>query len=170
MRVAVAAFVLLAPAGAALAQEPPAPPPVLDQVYACAGIEAEAERLACYDGAVGRLRQAQSAGQFVAVDRAQATELEREAFGFSLPSIPRLFNFSEGQAEIADITTVIARVGARADGKQLYFLENGHTWVQIDGENRRARAGANVTIRRAALGSFMMSLGDGAAIRVRRQE
>lgn len=157
--------------GPAWAQTPQvAAPAVLEQVYGCAEVADAAERLACYDGAVGRLRQAESAGQFVAVDRAQAEELQRDAFGFSLPSIPRLLNFGADQPEVEDISAVISRVGGRADGRQIYYLDNGHAWLQVDGDNHRARAGAAVTIRRASLGSFMMSFGGGAAIRVRRQE
>lgn len=168
---AIFAAAALGLAGAAFAQQPPTPPPVLDQVYACAAVAGESERLACYDAAVGRLRQAQNTGEFVAVDRVQAEEIGRDAFGFSLPSLPRLFG-GDGEEPLAEITLEIARIGRRSDGGRTFTMTNGQSWTQIDAaqSNSRARPGAQVIVRRAALGSYMMSLGGGQALRVRRQE
>lgn len=177
MRRALASLALaLALAAPAAAQGDPQAPPVLDQVYACAQVTAEAERLACYDSAVGRLRQAQNSGDLVAVDRAQAQAIERDAFGFSLPSLPRLFgggaNRPDAEPNVAELQLEIARVSHRADGKALFTMANGQVWAQIDDANvRRAREGGAVTIRRAALGSYLMSVeAGGPAIRVRRSE
>lgn len=149
-------------------------PAALDQVYQCASVTDEAQRLACYDTAVGRLRQAQTSGDLVAVDRAQAQEVEREAFGFSLPSLPRIFgNRGEdgGAPEFAEMQLTIDRVVVRRDGTATFYMTNGQVWNQIDNENpRNARAGGEVTIRRAALGSYLMSLRNGPALRVRRSQ
>ena len=179
MRFVLAGLCFFAFAGVAAAQDQqPASPQVLDQVYACANIAGEAERLACYDGAVGRLRQAQTSGEIVAVDRVQAEEIRRDAFGFSLPSLPRLFGGGfagrdDGENQIIDeITLEIARVSQRPDRKSLFVMTNGQVWAMVDASqsNRRAAPGAHVTVRRAAVGSFMMSFGGGQALRVRRQE
>lgn len=178
MRLIIAGISFLAFASVAAAQESPPSPPVLDQVYACANVSAEAERLACYDAAVGRLRQAQTSGELVAVDRAQAEEIRRDAFGFSLPSLPRLFGggFSgrdDGPDQVIDeITLQIARIQRRPDGKHWIHMDNGQVWAMVDSaqSNRRMETGAQVTVRRAAVGSFMMSFGGGQALRVRRQE
>jgi len=176
MRVVLASlcFVAIA-AGAASAQEPPGNPAVLDQVYACSSIAEQAARLACYDGAVGRLREAQSSGNLVAVDRQQAETVEREAFGFSLPSLPRLFgNRGDGAAspEIAEMALEIDRVSRRNDGTATFYMTNGQVWTQIDNENaRNVRPGGQVTVRRATLGSFLMSVeAGGPALRVRRAQ
>jgi hypothetical protein len=48
----------------------------------------EAQRLACYDEAVERL--AGSRGELVAVDLADVEAVERDGFGFSMPSLPSL--------------------------------------------------------------------------------
>ena len=50
----------------ATAQDRPAS---TDSVYACAAIEADDARLDCYDEAVGALKQAEDAGEVVAVTR-----------------------------------------------------------------------------------------------------
>jgi hypothetical protein len=175
-------------AGSASAQQQqqPAPTPgVLDQVYACANIADEAQRLACYDGAVGRLREAQNSGNLVAVDREQAQQVDREAFGFSLPSLGRLFgggrNDSNASAaavarpgfeRIDELDLVVERVVRRGDGTALFIMSNGQSWSQIDDENpRNVRAGGHVTIRRATLGSYLMHVdAGGPALRVRRTQ
>jgi hypothetical protein len=175
MRSALVAFSSLALVGAAAAQTPQGQDNALDRVYACAAITQEAERLACYDNAVGRLRQAQTSGDLVAVDRTRVEEIERDAFGFSLPSIPRLFGGRErdsSEPNVAEVAMEVARVSRRPDGSGVFTMTNGQVWTQIDGgNNRRVREGGAVTVRRAALGSFLMSVeAGGPAIRVRRSQ
>lgn len=178
-------------ASAASAQQPPATPGVLDQVYACAEIADETQRLACYDGAVGRLREAQTTGNLVAVDRAQAEDIDRDAFGFSLPSLGRLFGGGARESASAAASSTpspsarppalervdamqleIARVVMRRDGTASFTMTNGQVWSQIDNESpRNARAGGQVTIRRASMGSYLMSVeAGGPALRVRRTQ
>ena len=62
----------------------------LDPVYACAEIEGASERLACYDAAVGRLQEAEASGELTTVLRSEVEAVERVAFGFNLPALPRL--------------------------------------------------------------------------------
>lgn len=159
-------------AGGAAAQTPAATPQALTDVYACAQIQDDAQRLQCFDGAVGRLRQAESQGQVVAVDREQARELERDSFGFHLPSLSRLLpNLEGGQEAIDDVQFTVARVRASPTGYHTFEMENGQIWAQVEPQNaRNVRAGDTVTIRRAALGSFrLISSRGGAGHRVRRQ-
>ncbi len=179
MRLVLASLGIIAAAAPAFAQEAPPPTPgVLDQVYACANVGDEDDRLACYDRAVGRLREAQSSGNLVAVDRQQAQAIEREAFGFSLPSLPRLFGRRYESAgaggevidQVAELRLEITSVSQQRHGPATFTMSNGQVWQQIDDENaRNARAGGSVTVRRASLGSFLMSVdAGGPAIRVRR--
>lgn len=170
-------FLFTAVAFAALAtfadaQTPAPTPQALTDVYSCAQIQDDAQRLQCYDGAVGRLRQAETQGQVVAVDRAQAQEIERDSFGFHLPSLSRLLPNLEGGDDVIDnIEMTVARVRVSPTGYHTFEMENGQTWTQVEPENaRNVRAGDVVTIRRAALGSFrLISSRGGAGHRVRRQ-
>jgi len=61
--------------------------------------------------------------------------------------------------------------GFVGDGKWLFRLEDGSEWRQIDsGTVRfRERQGGPVRIRRASLGSYLMTIGNSRAVRVRRQ-
>jgi len=172
MRALTVAVVLigLAPA-VALAQTPAPTPQVLTDVYACAQIQDDAQRLACYDGAVGRLRQAETQGQVVAVDREQAREIERDSFGFHLPSLSRLLPNLEGSdREIDDVQMTVASVRVSPTGYHTFEMDNGQIWTQVEPQGaRNVRAGDVVTIQRAALGSFrLISSRGGAGHRVRR--
>lgn len=174
MRFVLASLCFLGFAAPAAAQSGDATPGVLDQVYACASVTGEAERLACYDGAVGRLREAQTSGNLVAVDRAAAQEIEREAFGYSLPNLPRIFGRNVADADaLAEMRMEIASIDRpRGGGRAAFTMTNGQVWVQTDETNpRNARVGRTVTVRTAALGTYLMSVeGGGAALRVRRQQ
>lgn len=72
MRRAVFVLILFAATPAWAQDERPATPEVMSAVFACANIQDTTQRLACYDGAVGRLRAAEASGEVMAVDSAQA--------------------------------------------------------------------------------------------------
>jgi hypothetical protein len=155
----------------AVAQTPAQTPQALADVYACAQIGDETQRLQCYDTAVGRLRQAETQGQVVAVDRGQAQEIERDSFGFHLPSLNRLLPSLEGgDHEIDNVQMTVASVRRSPLGYYTFTMENGQVWEQVEPQNaRNIRAGDTITIERAALGSFRLtSPRGGAGHRVRR--
>jgi hypothetical protein len=170
-------FLFTAAAAAALlssaqAQTPTPTPQAITDVYACAQVQDDAQRLQCYDGAVGRLRQAESAGQVVAVDRQQAREIERDSFGFHLPSLSRLLpNLEGGDEAIDDVQFTVTRVRVSPTGYHTFEMDNGQVWTQVEPQGaRNVREGDVVTIRRASLGSFrLISSRGGAGHRVRRQ-
>jgi len=60
-------------------------------IIACKNIVASTERLACYDLAAGRLDTAQQNGEIVAISKKEIETVERDAFGFNIPSLPNLF-------------------------------------------------------------------------------
>lgn len=163
--------VMLAPAPA-FAQS--GPPEALQQVYACATVSGETERLACYDQAVRTLQQAETQGRIVAVDREQVQEFERESFGFSLPSMSRIFNRSEAANQTERIDRVemqVQRIVRHADRRHSFIMTNGQTWTQIEPQSAtNVDPGDTIAIRRASLGSFMLSPENGRAHRVRRSE
>ena len=166
----------LALATSAHAQTAPSEAPdTLQAVYACAGETEDARRLACYDQAVGRLRVAQEQGQFAAISTEQVRTLERESFGFSLPSLPRLvfprIGGGEAHEAVAEVSVEIARVEER--GRRFAFVTtDGQVWVQLeDASVRRVRPGVHATIRRASLGSYLLVVdGINVSHRVRREQ
>lgn len=157
---------------AAIAQTESAPPQVLAGVYACANLAGEAERLACYDEAVGRLQQAESQGRIVAVDRDQVATIERDSFGFRLPSIASILRRGQPeQDQIERVETQVVRVVTYINGRHSFVMANGQTWTQIEAQSAsNVDEGDTIVIRRAALGSYMLSPQHGRAHRVRRAE
>lgn len=181
MRIILASLAFIAFAGPAAAQRNQpveSTPEALTQVYACRDIADEAQRLACYDTAVGRLREAETSGSVVAIDRGQAQEMDREAFGFSLPSLSRIFRGGERDSAsttprfepVDEIAMEVASVTHQRNGPSTFRMTNGQVWIQIDDEAaRNVRQGGAVTVRRASFSSYLMSVAAGGpAIRVRR--
>lgn len=151
----------------------------VDAVYACAVIATDAERLACYDAAVGRLKQAEATGEITTVSRAEVEAVKRESFGFSLPSIPNLFarkaESSEGPPaeEFREMTLAVSKVTADSTGKLTVYLDTGAVWRQIDTTAVRIRKKTppkSASIEKAAFGSYLMKLDDGKAFRAKRIE
>lgn len=61
----------------------------IDDILVCQQIADEASRLACFDAAAGRLSEERRNG-LVAIYREDVEAVERDSFGFDLPSMPRL--------------------------------------------------------------------------------
>jgi len=176
----ICAFFVAAPLALAQARELPSTPGQLAEVYRCAELAEDAGRLACYDAAIGRLKQAEQTGEFRAIDRAGVADVRREAFGFALPNLARILPFGrsgdEADTAIQEAaerqTFEVARVIERAHGYHAFVMTNGQVWAQVEAESARPmRPGTSVTVRRASLGSYMMvSERGGGAQRVRREQ
>ncbi|MFT5775126.1 hypothetical protein [Hyphomonas sp.] len=146
-----------------------------DDVYACVGISTDAERLACYDAAVGRLKAAEDAGEVTTITRSEVEKVNRDSFGFSirsLPSLPSLALKKNGGSdkELDEITTGVTSVRMDSAGRLRVTLDNGQVWVQIDDKSTRASNQTEARIYSAALGSYKMKLDGGLAFRVRREQ
>jgi len=143
----------------------------LQQLIDCRKLTDNTARLACYDQAAASLDQAEAKGDIVVVNREQARKVRRQAFGFSLPSIT-LFERGEKPEEIAQADDKIASVKKQLDGKWIFKLEGGATWIQVDLTELPLdpRPGQPVKIRKASMGSFMMTVGSQRAIKVHRVE
>lgn len=161
---AVAAVAALS--GAAAPQDRPE---AFERLTACRSITDGPQRLTCYDAAVVALDTAQRQGEVVVVDRAQATEASRRQFGFAMPTLPRLFGAAEG--EVDSIETTLQGATELADGSWVFRLADGSVWRQVDRDRAsfRNRPGEPVRVRKASMGSFLLTVGNAGALRVRRQ-
>lgn len=158
-------------AGPAAAQTATASrPELLTRLVGCRAVSDSAARLACYDQTTEALDAAERQGQVVVVDRAQVTAARRQLFGFQLPSIT-LFDQGEAAEPINQIETTLTRAVMVGEGRWLFTLADGTAWRQIDSEsvNFRNRAGEAVRVRKATLGSYLLTTGGSRAVRVRRQ-
>lgn len=145
-------------------------PETLARLMACRSVADSTARLACFDTAAGALDTAERQGELVVLDRAGVAETRRQLFGFQMPALPRLFG-PEGAVEIESIETTLQSAALAGEGRWVFRLEDGSVWRQIDTErvNFRNRPGQAVQIRKASLGSFLLTVGDSRAVRVRRQ-
>lgn len=162
--------VVIAAIGADTASAQAPRPEELAQAYACRAATNEAERLACYDSAIDRMLAAEEGGDFVAVDRSRVGEVQSESFGFNLPSIADLMPRAGG--DLQHLQLEVDRVVSLPDGRKLFVMTNGQRWIQVENESaHNVRAGDSVTVRRAALGTYLLtSERGGAGHRVRRQD
>ena len=167
----VAAGLALAAAGAAQAAPGEAGrAAVLQAVVDCRAVADSAARLACYDAAAAGLAEAEAKGDVVVLDRAQAQQARREAFGFSIPSFD-LFNRGERPESMDRASFKVVRAWEYNNtGQWAMELDSGAVWRQTDQEtlSRRPKPGSTVEIRSAAMGSYFMNVDGQRAIRVKR--
>ncbi len=166
-----AAALALAAAGGAQAQSGDGGrAAALQALVDCRAMADDTARLACYDAAAAGLQEAEAKGEVIVLDRAQAEQARREAFGFSIPSFD-LFNRGERPERLDHAAFTVASADqAGFDGPWTIELDSGAVWRQIDHErlSRRPKPGMTVEVRSAAMGSYFMNVDGQRAIRVTR--
>jgi hypothetical protein len=172
----LAAALALGAGGAAHAKDKDKPAAPLPEVFAkvldCRAITDPAQRLACFDAAVPALAEAQESKELRVVSREDVNRTRRGLFGF-VGSGFGIFGDDDDEEdekeEIKEITAVIKAVSGAA-GSYVFTLEDGAVWAQSDETYiKKPTAGKKITIRRAALGSFMGSVEGGLGFRIRRR-
>ena len=144
---------------------------VLQSLSDCRGLTDNAARLACYDAATAGLEQAEAKGDIVVVDREQARDVRRQAFGFTLPSLA-MFEKGEKQEDIDTTTGTVASARQNGARRWVVKLEDGAVWTQVDSTEMFSdpKAGDPVRIKKASLGSYLMVIGKNGAVRAHRDE
>ena len=158
---------------AALGTAMPAHAQLTDELGRCAAIAVNADRLACYDGAVAtispetqaiskrraaetaRLEREAAAAAAVAANEAARAEAEarKQAFG------TRQAYAKEAEARVQKVegtvkTTILAPTGAT-----IVILDNGQVWAQLESRGLPSiRTGDAVEVNRNAFGGFEMTL------------
>jgi len=142
--------------GGALAEDHPSE--LRQALTACSTVKEPADRLACFD----KLAAAGTAVlPTVAAAPVRAPE-SPEDFGLSgIQKTPR-------REQIQAITAEIVVMGHAANGRVRLGLDNGQSWELEDAPDALLAVGNSVTIRRASLGSFLMTTPLKAMHRVRR--
>ena len=151
-------LVLLLFATGAAAESPSAVPP---ELLACASINRNSERLACFDHAIAAL----AAGTQVSGPAASP----ESSFGLlSSTSSAAVKSDAAARADLESVSSTVKGFGRAQDGSLVVLLENGQSWKQSSGNDPLLRVGETVTINRAALGSFQMIMPSGRSAKVRR--
>jgi hypothetical protein len=165
-----------------------APAAVAEQVQQCRAIADAAQRVACYDAVFGPpVVPTESGGQPSAVSKAMpatptpvpaaAPVTAAAAAAVAVPAASQSssvadFGVSEQVKRRDAVESIDARVtGVRTNnaGMTVVTLDNGQVWTQSDpNDGLRVRVGDEVKIRRAALGSYKLTVPDRGGLRVTR--
>lgn len=157
-----------------------------DPLSDCRGIAGDAARLACYDGLADRQAQpvktpepdrpppATAATGAAAAPPAQAAlplPSPEELFGRSVVQSEDTVRRAAGVGQLEEITAKVTGVHVAPYGKLVLTLDNGQVWSQADSSRLSLNSGDDVRIRRASLGSYLLTaVGRKQAIRVRRSK
>jgi hypothetical protein len=169
MKIQFAALALAA-ASRSFAAEPPAVS--LDRMLACAEITAATARLECFDRSVAATRAPDTrAAPAPAVVPAPAPVQVPSRVEASPPPPPQASSPAEektkGNEQPEATGTVHARITETrkaSGGLYLIMLDNGQTWRHEQGSMEPyLKVGEAVTIRRATLGSYRLTLDAGKA-------
>ena len=183
----LAATLAAIPAGIATA----ATAPSSDDMARCAAIQAADTRLSCYDALARRpadkvpptvaktapspaappASSAASTSPGSAVP-APSAAVQAPATVATIAADPQNFGLSAVQQHTADLgpkseTAHISIVSSDQTGRTFVVLDSGQTWTVMDSDGR-LNGGDAVTIKRAALGSFLMLTPSNHSYRVRR--
>jgi hypothetical protein len=156
--------------GAARAAEPQA---TFEAMEKCGRVQDPAQRLACYDGLMPRVRAALAAGP-EALSREDQTSLFgldfSGLFGSSEATTPEQFGADNlprpepapGAARpIESISATVTEHASTPTGKFIVFLDNGQVWRQLQSDTGTARfknRDNKVLISRGMLGSYELQL------------
>ena len=164
-----AALAAIVPAHAKDKAEAIAPPAIYQAVVDCRTVGDSAQRLACFDRTVGEMATATTQKDLVVLDRESMRETRKGLFGFSLPKL-KLFGGGgdDSKDEVQEIEAGISGIRSASDGFPIFALDDGGHWKQTDGRNLFPKVGDRIKIKRAAMGSYMASIGKKSGIRVMR--
>lgn len=142
---------------------------VVQDVTACRSIEDAEERLACFDAASQTLETATESREVVVVERAEVEKTKRKRFGLSLPDFG-IFSRDEDKAtRVDEVNSTLTSATAFGYRRWEFALADGSVWETIEASSKlRPRKGDTISIERAALGSFLATVDDSSAVRVRR--
>ncbi|MFN3585379.1 hypothetical protein [Phenylobacterium sp.] len=157
--------------GAATAQEASADA-ALDGLAACAAVVDPAQKAACYDAAYAALNGQVRSGEISIIRRKEAQAAQRGAFGLNLPSLQIFDKASGSQGPLESIADKVAKAYRNGEGRWVVETAEGQVWRQTDNEtiSPRPKPGDPVEIRKAALGSYMMKVGEARGVRAKRGE
>ena len=101
---------------------------------------------------------------------APASEISPEAlFGKNVEEVQKSVQDATGTMDIDRLEAFVSKVSSSANGKAIITLDNGQVWTQVDSSRLRLSGYDRVVIRKASLGSFMLTkVGSKTTMRVKR--
>lgn len=145
----------------------PRPDDLIRPVIQCREVQNDTARLACFDAAAASLA---AAGEVAVVSRRDVEQNQRRLFGFNVSAL-NPFDGADSGNSLQSISATMTSARDLGRGEWLITLDDGSVWRKTDSVDVlfSARRQYPVTVRRAALGSYMMKVGDTPAFRVKRE-
>ena len=140
---------------------------LIGAVTGCRAIEADVARLACFDAAATRLA---AAGEVAVVSRQDVEQNQRRLFGFNVSALNPFENSARGE-NLQSISATMTSARNLGRDEWSITLDDGSVWRKTDGVEVLFSPSRQypVTVRRAALGSYMMKVANDPPFRVRRE-
>lgn len=140
-------------------------PSVAAQTHECARVTESAARLACYDAAFPPVRDEAALAAAAQARREQALK----DFGLDATQLRERAPESERVEQPSRIEASITRVTQRDNGQRVVTLDNGQVWLLTEATSKGLlKEGDRVTVRTAALGSYVLVAPGRATLRARR--
>lgn len=134
-------------------------PNSLSAINACRTIEADSERLACYDREVTSFTRAAQEGEVRVVDREDAKKARRSLFGFSLP-FKDIFGGDDKEDVQQTLVSTVTSVRPLRGGEYQFRIEEGDAVWETTNSPARLRApqvGDKVEFKKALFNSYWIS-------------
>lgn len=140
---------------------------LLSTISRCRQIPDSGGRLACFDAAAAALADV---GEVAIVSRTDVARNQRSLFGFNVETL-NPFSVDGRQPDLQSISATLTSVRDLGRGVWLLTLDDGSVWRLTDSVEPAfsTRRQYPVTVRRAAMGSYLMKVGNFPPFRVRRQ-
>ena len=127
--------------------------------HPCAHVRDDTDRLACYDQAFGK----------PPASAAATSPAPSEQFGFTEKEMAHNTRQSAAPAAPDSVTAAIKSLDRRLDGKFVVTLDNTQVWAQSEFNSQAdVQVGDAITVRRGALGSYLLVTKAGIGTRVKR--
>jgi len=165
-----AALLLLSCAMPTQAADPPVrSSKLLDDLRNCRSLGDAAQRLACYDGAAGRLEEAAAKRDVIVVDREEVRKTRRSLFGLNLPNFALFSGKADDEQErVTQVDGVAKSVREGQYGAWLITLDDGATWETSQPGVRTPRSGSKIRIKAGALSSYLLSVDGAPSVKAHR--
>ncbi|HWE45484.1 MAG TPA: hypothetical protein VG407_05600 [Caulobacteraceae bacterium] len=144
----------------------------LQDLAHCRTITEDAARLACFDKAAATFDEAEASGDIVVVDKAQAKEVKRQAFGLNLNGALGIFDRGIHAEKVDSVALTVAEAHQDGYGKWIITTSEGQIWRQIDSDplDEAPRKGQEAVVSQGSLGSFFIKVGHDRSIRAHRDQ
>lgn len=144
---------------------------LVDGLKTCRAIATPAERVTCYDSAVGALLGAVESGDVRLVDREEVRKTRRQLFGISLPDIAILRGDGKDEEEASDLfETTIASGRQTGQTTWRFTTVEGAVW-EINNPPRKLKPfapGDKVVFKKATLGYYFIRINGALGVKGRR--